>query len=122
MITIGAGSVRRAAVIRTILLATLVLWAMPAYAAFVTGIKTVSGSFYPGGSIVYTVVLTNSSISTQSDNAGNEFSDILPANLTLVSAIATSGSAVATVGVNTVSWNGTLLGTDSVTITINATV
>ena len=55
MITIGAGSVRRAAVVRTILLATLLMGAMPVYAANVSGTKTVTGPFYPGGPIVYTV-------------------------------------------------------------------
>ena len=58
MITIGAGSVRRVAVVRTILFVTLLLWAMPVYAA-VSGTKTVTGPFYPGGPVIYTVTLTN---------------------------------------------------------------
>src|SRR6185503_8870569 len=56
-------------------------------------------------------------------NATDEFVDVLPANLTLVSANASSGTAVANVGLNTVTWNGALAATNgSVTITINATI
>jgi uncharacterized repeat protein (TIGR01451 family) len=91
--------------------------------AAVTGTKTVSGTFSVGGAITYTVTLTNNGTATQADNPGHEFTDVLPAGLTLVSASATSGTAVATVGTNTVTWDGSLalLG-GSVTITINATV
>jgi hypothetical protein len=39
-----------------------------------------------------------------------------------VSASATSGTAVATVGTNTVTWNGGIAAAGSVTITINATI
>ena len=92
-------------------------------AADVSATKTVSGTFEPGGGVTYTVTITNDGTATQGDNAGDEFSDVLPSELTLVSASATSGTAVATVGTNTVTWNGSLspLG-GSVTITITATV
>ena len=90
--------------------------------ATVTGTKTVTGTFNPGGAITYTVVLTNAGPSTQADNPGDEFTDVLPASLTLVSATASSGTAVATVGTNTVTWNGSLANGASVTITINATI
>ena len=70
----------------------------PLAAASVSGTKAVSGSFTPA----YTVVLTNISGSAQLDNPGNEFIDILPSQLTLVSASITSGTAVATVATNTV--------------------
>jgi uncharacterized protein len=90
--------------------------------ASVTGTKTVSGNFAPGGTITYTVVLSNAGPGTQQDNPGNEFTDVLPAGLTLVSAAATSGTAVATVGTNTVTWNGSIAASASVTITITATV
>src|SRR5207253_1974271 len=66
---------------------------------------------------------TNNGTDGQLDNAGNEFTDILPATLTLVNATATTGTAVATVATNTVTWNGSLaplIGT--VTITITATI
>lgn len=89
--------------------------------ASLSATKTVSGSFLPGGAVTYTVVLTNSSASAQSDNPGAEFADILPAQLNLVSATATSGTAVATPATNTVTWNGSIPGNGSVTITIQAT-
>ena len=67
--------------------------------------------------------LTNSGPGAQADNPGNEFTDVLPPTLTLVSATATSGTAVATVGTNTVTWNGAIAGErGTVTITITATI
>ncbi|MBW8874744.1 MAG: IPTL-CTERM sorting domain-containing protein [Acidobacteria bacterium] len=89
--------------------------------AAVTATKTVTGTFRVGGTVTYTVTLTNNGTANQADNAGHEFTDTLPAGLTLVSATATSGTA-ATAG-NTVNWDGSLapLG-GSVTITITATV
>jgi uncharacterized repeat protein (TIGR01451 family) len=89
--------------------------------ANVTATKTASGTFTPGAPVVYTVVLTNSG-GAQGDNTGNEFTDVLPAGLTLVSASATSGTAVASVGTNTVTWNGALPIGGSTTITITATI
>ena len=87
----------------------------------VSGIKTVSGTFLAGNPITYTVTLTNNGALTQPDNAGNEFSDILPSQLTLVSASASSGTA--TTAGNTVNWNGSILAAGgTVTITINATI
>jgi uncharacterized repeat protein (TIGR01451 family) len=94
----------------------------PPPAPIVTGTKTVSGTFTTGGTVTYTVTLTNSGGSAQGDNPGNEFTDVLPASLTLVSASATSGAAVATVGTNTVTWNGAIPAGGSVTITITATI
>jgi uncharacterized repeat protein (TIGR01451 family) len=89
----------------------------------ISATKAVSGSFMPGGSVTYTVVLTNLGPGNQGDNPGPEFTDVLPTELTLVSAMATSGTATATVGTNTVTWNGSLAGGGgSVTITINATI
>jgi uncharacterized repeat protein (TIGR01451 family) len=94
----------------------------PALTPSVTGTKSASGSFRPGSTVTYTVVLTNSGNGAQADNPGNEFDDVLPASLTLVSATATSGTAVATVGTNTVSWNGAIPPAGSVTIIITATI
>ncbi len=90
--------------------------------ATITATKTVSGSFVEGGSVTYTVVLSNSSNFDQQDNPGHEFTDALPAQLTLVSASATSGTAVATAGTGTVTWDGVVPANGSVTITINATL
>ncbi|MFN7961132.1 MAG: IPTL-CTERM sorting domain-containing protein [Thermoanaerobaculia bacterium] len=88
----------------------------------VSGTKAVAGDFRPGGAITYTVVLSNTGTGAQADNPGNEFTDVLPAQLTLVSASATSGTAVATVATNTVTWNGSIPAGGSVTITIQATI
>jgi uncharacterized repeat protein (TIGR01451 family) len=83
--------------------------------------KTVAGRFGVGGTVVYTVTLTNNGSANQADNPGHEFSDVLPAALTLVSATASSGTP-ATSG-NTVTWDGAIAPAGgAVTITITATV
>jgi uncharacterized repeat protein (TIGR01451 family) len=97
--------------------------------ANVTATKTASGNFVPGGAITYTIVLTNSGTGPQNDNPGNEFTDILPATVTFVSASATSGTVAPPppagpyVPPTTVTWNGSIPGNGgTVTITINATI
>jgi uncharacterized repeat protein (TIGR01451 family) len=90
--------------------------------ANVTGTKTVSGSAVVGATLTYTITLTNSGAGAQGDNPGNEFTDMLPPTLSLVSAVASSGSAVATPATNTVTWNGAILAGGSVTITIQASI
>jgi uncharacterized repeat protein (TIGR01451 family) len=75
-----------------------------------------------GDTITYTISIPNSGPAAQSDNPGNELVDILPAGLDLVSATATSGTPVANVGTRTVTWNGAIPASSSVTITITATV
>lgn len=91
--------------------------------AAVSATKTVAGTFAPSGNVTYTVTLTNSGTASQADNPGDELTDVLPATVSLISAVASSGTAVANPGTNTVTWNGSLalLG-GSVTITINATI
>ena len=44
-----------------------------------TATKTVTGPFHPGTLVTYTIVLTNTGPSTQADNPGHEFVDLLPA-------------------------------------------
>jgi len=90
--------------------------------ATVSATKTVAGNFFSGGNVTYTIVLQNTGVGAQADNPGNEFADVLPISLALVSATASSGTAVATVGTNTVTWNGAIPAGGSVTITITATV
>ncbi|PYQ64718.1 MAG: hypothetical protein DMF53_06885 [Acidobacteria bacterium] len=90
--------------------------------ATVSATKSVSGSFVEGGAITYTVVLTNSGAFDQQNNTGPELTDVLPSQLTLVSAAATAGTATATVGTNTVTWDGVVPAGGSVTVTIHATV
>jgi uncharacterized repeat protein (TIGR01451 family)/fimbrial isopeptide formation D2 family protein len=89
--------------------------------ANVSGTKTVSGTFTVGGTITYTVTLNNTG-GPQGDNPGNEFTDVLPPQVALVSATASSGTAVATVGTNTVTWNGAIPASGTITITITATI
>ena len=94
----------------------------PAPGALVSGTKTASGIFTPGSTVTYTIVLTNSGTSAQADNPGNELTDVLPSQLALVSATATSGTAAANTGTNTVTWNGAIPISGTVTITITATI
>ncbi|HSR90441.1 MAG TPA: hypothetical protein VLK88_03965 [Gemmatimonadales bacterium] len=86
----------------------------------VTGTKTVSGVFYVGSAVFYTVVLTNGGTGLQGDNPGPEFTDVLPSELTLVGASANFGTA-STSG-NTVNWNGQIPAGGSITITITANI
>ena len=90
--------------------------------SLVSGTKSVTGTFEPGSNVTYTITLTNAGGGAQTDNSGNELTDVLPAQLTLVSANASSGAAVATIGTNTVTWNGAIAPGGSVTITIVATI
>jgi uncharacterized repeat protein (TIGR01451 family)/fimbrial isopeptide formation D2 family protein len=90
--------------------------------ATLSATKTVSGTFSAGSTVTYTIVLSNSGPAGQTDNSGNEVVDILVPQLTLMTATATSGAAVATVATNTVSWNGAIPAGGSVTLTIQALV
>ena len=86
----------------------------------VSGTKSVSGSTIAGGSIAYTIVLSNAGPGNQADNPGDEFVDTLPSQVNFVSVTASSGTASEAGGV--VHWNGAIAAAGSVTITINATV
>jgi uncharacterized repeat protein (TIGR01451 family) len=90
----------------------------------VSAAKSVAGgTTHDEGSVVtYTIVLTNAGTLAQGDNPGNELTDVLPSSLTLVSASATSGTAAANIGTNTVTWNGAIPGRGSVTVSIQALV
>jgi uncharacterized repeat protein (TIGR01451 family) len=90
--------------------------------AVVSTTKTVSGTFNPGDTVTYTLISSNSGGIAAGDNPGNELTDILPSQVTLVSANATSGTSVATIGTNTVTWNGSIPAAGSVTLTITATI
>ncbi|MBV9494812.1 MAG: M36 family metallopeptidase [Acidobacteria bacterium] len=87
-----------------------------------TANKSVAGTFQTGGAITYTITIANSGNAASLDNSGNELTDVLPSSLTLVSANASSGAAVANVGTNTVTWNGSVPAAGSVTITVAATI
>jgi uncharacterized repeat protein (TIGR01451 family) len=88
----------------------------------ITATKSVAGTFSAGGPIVYTIVLRNNGSAQQGDNPGHELVDVLPAQVTLVGATATSGTAVASIGSNSVAFNGAIPAGGTVTITINATI
>jgi uncharacterized repeat protein (TIGR01451 family) len=89
----------------------------------VTASKSVNGGIHAEGSqVTYTIVLTNTGSIAQGDNPGNELTDVLPSSLTLTSATASSGTAVANAGTNTVTWNGSIAGGGTVTIAIQALV
>jgi uncharacterized repeat protein (TIGR01451 family) len=90
--------------------------------AAIVGTKEVTGDFEVGGTVTYTLILTNEGTSNQLDNPGDELEDVLPSTLTLVSATASSGTAVANLGTNTVTWNGSIAMGGSVTIIIVATI
>jgi uncharacterized repeat protein (TIGR01451 family) len=90
--------------------------------ATVTATKAITGgSQQAGGNVIYTVTLTNSGNAAQADNAGNEFTDSVPAPLVVGTPTASSG-AVSAPGVNPVTWNGSIPAGGSVTITIPATI
>lgn len=90
--------------------------------ANVTATKTVSGSAVVGATLSYTITLTNGGAGAQADNPGAEFTDVLPPQLSLVSAVASSGFAAADTGTNTVTWNGAIPAGGTVTITIQASI
>jgi uncharacterized repeat protein (TIGR01451 family) len=89
--------------------------------ATVTITKRVSSPAYEGYPVTYTITLTNGGPATQGDNPGDEMVDVLPSGVTLVSATASSGTALAALAQNRVTWNGSIAPGGSVVITINAT-
>ena len=82
----------------------------------------VDGDLVPGGTVVYEVVVTNVGAGTQNDNPGPEFEDILPEELILDDAQATSGSVTLDLPAKTVRWDGSLASGESVVITIFASI
>ncbi|HXO28955.1 MAG TPA: hypothetical protein VOA80_16515 [Thermoanaerobaculia bacterium] len=79
-----------------------------------------SGQLSPSTLITKTMLLINCGPANQADNPGDEFTDTLPAGLTLTGASATSGTA-STSG-NTVTWNGAIPAGGTVTITMTANI
>jgi uncharacterized repeat protein (TIGR01451 family) len=88
----------------------------------VTATKIVTGDFSVGGSVTYTVMLSNSGGAASPDNPGFEFTDTLPAGLTLVSADDGASPGTFSNAGNTVNWDGSIPGGGSATITIEATI
>jgi uncharacterized repeat protein (TIGR01451 family) len=90
--------------------------------SLISGTKTVSGDFAPGGSVTYTIVLHNSGPAAQQDNFGPELQDILGADLTPTAVSATSGAVQFSLPLNIVTWDGSIPADGSVGITIQATI
>ncbi|HEX7831640.1 MAG TPA: hypothetical protein VF787_18440 [Thermoanaerobaculia bacterium] len=90
--------------------------------AALSGTKSASGGNLAGSPVTFTIVVTNNGGAPQGNNPGDELEDVLPAGLTLISASATSGTALADIPNNRVTWNGALAIGASVTITIEAVV
>jgi uncharacterized repeat protein (TIGR01451 family) len=85
--------------------------------AFCEGI---SGPLTELSQMTQTFLLINCGPANQADNPGDEFTDVLPAGLTLVSATATSGTVSSPP--NTVHWNGAIPVGGTVTITFTANI
>ncbi len=94
---------------------------LAAPAPVITATKVVSGSFVIDSAVVYTITLTNSGTADQLDNAGAEFTDTLPALLTVLTPTASAGT-VSGSGVNPVTWDGAIPMGGSVVITIPARI
>ncbi len=92
----------------------------PAPVPDVSGTKMVtsSGPYAAGGTVTYLITLNNTGTGAQADNPGNEFTDVLPATLALVSVTAPGVNA----GSNTVTFNGAIPAGGSVSFTITATI
>jgi uncharacterized repeat protein (TIGR01451 family) len=88
----------------------------------ISGNKSVSGGTAPGSTVNYLIILSNDGASDQQDNPGDELTDVLSPDLTLVSADSSAGTATANLGTNTATWNGVIPANDSVTVTITATI
>jgi uncharacterized repeat protein (TIGR01451 family) len=84
---------------------------------------SLAGLSTEGSMVTYTFLLVNNGPADQADNPGDEFTDVLPAGLTLVSASATSGTVTPPPpSTTTVTWNGSILAGGTVTITVVATI
>jgi hypothetical protein len=90
--------------------------------ASVSGTKTVSGDLWPGGLIIYQVMLSNAGPGNQNDNPGDEFVDVLPPEIDLTGASAIAGVVTSDPASNTVTWNGPIPAYTSISIEISAVV
>jgi trimeric autotransporter adhesin len=101
------------------------LWTLPrtALGAALAATKTVTGSFYEGGTVTYRIVVTSSGRTLQPDAAGAELTDVLPSGIALTGGTATSGTLTTSTSLpRTITWNGSLAAGASVTITLTATL
>jgi len=82
--------------------------------------KAVTGDFVLGGTVIYSIVLSNNGSQTQFDNPGDEMVDQVPAELSVIDANADAG--VITINGNEVTWNGSIAAGAQVNISIVAVV
>jgi uncharacterized repeat protein (TIGR01451 family) len=94
----------------------------PGGATDVTATKTVSGLFREGGTVAYAITLTNAGPGVQADNPGAELTDVVPSSLLVTGADDGSHPGTVAVAGNSVTWNGALAPSASVTVTIRAQV
>jgi uncharacterized repeat protein (TIGR01451 family) len=99
-------------------------WALPrtALGPFLRAAKTVAGQGSEGGTVTYTIMISNTGIGPSTDNPGDEMTDALPAGLTLLDASADTGTAAVDLPANRVTWNGALPAGGTATVTIHARV
>jgi calcium-activated chloride channel regulator 4 len=88
----------------------------------VVGALTASGRFAPGGTVTYTLTLTNRGTGPQEDRPGHELVNVLPPELALLSAAASAGVAAAEPATNTVVWDGAIPAGATVTLTLQASI
>jgi uncharacterized repeat protein (TIGR01451 family) len=85
--------------------------------------EVTGGDMAPGGTVQYTIVITNVGTGTQVDDPTDpELTDTLPPELTLVSAMVTSGPGGVTISGNTLRYDGEIPAGESVTILVEATI
>lgn len=84
--------------------------------------KVVSGTFVPGGSVLYTITITNDTSVAQPDNAGPELEDTLPGELDATAAGASSGTVTLDAELDRIVWNGSIAAGGTVVLTIEATL
>lgn len=87
-----------------------------------TATKTVAGTFVPGSTVTYTVVLANTGNTASLDLTGTDFIDTLPDGLTLTGANADIGTAAIDVVGNAATWHGSVPAGSAATLTITATI
>jgi fimbrial isopeptide formation D2 family protein len=107
------------------LVATPAVCDAAAVSPVLSAVKSVSGGQHnPGDPVTYTIVITNTGTGFQPDASGDEFTDTLPTQLTLVGTPGANSGTITVTGTNpaTVHWNGSLAPGASVTITIQATI
>lgn len=100
------------------------LWALDraALGSTLAATKRVMSPTWPGSTVTYEIVITNTGAGPHPDNPGDEMGDTLPAGLTLTGASADVGTVTLDLPNNRVAWNGALDPGESATVLIEATL